>query len=396
METEWGALAGQFTLRWTAPPGWETPPGDFVPDLQWRPNAYWPEAPEDWEFWQVIADDEIVALFHQPIRNVPGTPKPVWVAPPTWPAAPEGWHPPASWSPDPTWTPAPLGWQFWRQPETDHRAQAEALLSTRPGQLFQLNALERLFRSFAEHVLRVDGPDVKRQLAVLDSRKERRRRQEGLRAAYDAASEGLVNARSALLWTMNGDRAADAATVEWQALVKPRIDAAIGWMRHVLMLRAEPSPEAQRLSALNSRPYGATDWDPDGVSAAAPGQVNVSAVGVDWQEAERLAAMALQQFGFRDATITMSGADGGIDVQSSKIVAQVKYTSQPVGRPIIQQIIGAAGGRAAACFAKSGYTEQARVFADERGVALFVITLPTTVEAGNAAARQLMGSPEPR
>ncbi|MGY1782228.1 restriction endonuclease [Geodermatophilus sp. SYSU D01036] len=109
----------------------------------------------------------------------------------------------------------------------------------------------------------------------------------------------------------------------------------------------------------------------------------------DWQQAERLAAAALRQFGFADAAVTTAGADGGLDVVARFAVAQVKYTTKPVGRPVLQQLQGAAGGRAAVCFAYAGYSAQASAFADEHQIALFTVRLPRTVRPVNRAARTM-------
>lgn len=389
MEDGGRSLAGQFALRWTAPPGWDAPPDGFLPDLQWRPNRYWPEPPEDWEFWQIDADDEIVDLFHQPITGIPDDPEPVWVSPPGWPTPPAGWHPTTGWTPDRTWGPAPLGWQFWRQPPVDHRAKAAAMLSTRSGRLLQLNLLEGLFRSFAEQLAYATSDEAKQHVNRAPSVVSRHRNKQGFHRSHEAATEALMNARRGLLWAISEDRPADDATVEWQAVVLPRIKEAADWTYHVLMRRRDESPQDRRVRYLNSLPYGATSATLAPLESETSGEVAMLSGSVPWQQAERLAAMALQQYGFTDAMITGGSADAGIDVRASRIVAQVKYTSRPVGRPVIQQLIGASDGRAAAFFSLSGFTEQAREFADQRGVALFTVRLPTTVLPLNRAAEIL-------
>ena len=53
------------------------------------------------------------------------------------------------------------------------------------------------------------------------------------------------------------------------------------------------------------------------------------------QDAEDAAADWMRYLGFPDACRTPDGADGGIDVTSSRGVAQVKLEGKPTGRPSI-------------------------------------------------------------
>jgi len=98
----------------------------------------------------------------------------------------------------------------------------------------------------------------------------------------------------------------------------------------------------------------------------------------------------MRQHGHPDAGVTNGGADGGIDVYSSTAVAQVKAQSQPIGRPDVQALRGAALslGRQALFFSTSGFTKQAATWATGAGVGLFQIA-PHSGEicAVNATAR---------
>lgn len=58
--------------------------------------------------------------------------------------------------------------------------------------------------------------------------------------------------------------------------------------------------------------------------------------------AEQFAAEVMMIFGYQDARVTQRSADGGIDVRSARAVAQVKNWSKPVGRPHLQNLVGAA------------------------------------------------------
>lgn len=117
--------------------------------------------------------------------------------------------------------------------------------------------------------------------------------------------------------------------------------------------------------------------------------VAVDTTSTAWQDAEHLAAAALRQFGFVDANVTRAGADRGLDVVGGGVAAQVKYTGATVGRPLIQQLVGAAGSRQTAFFARSGFTQHAVEEADRHGMALFTLALPTTVTAHNGPARRM-------
>ncbi|MCR2791703.1 restriction endonuclease [Microbacterium sp. zg.Y625] len=93
-----------------------------------------------------------------------------------------------------------------------------------------------------------------------------------------------------------------------------------------------------------------------------------------WQQAESLAVEHMHALGFSDAKTTVGGADGGIDAISEtyRVAAQVKNYVTAVGRPDIQRLAGAAHGYAEHLFyALSGYSQAARDYADERGIALF-------------------------
>ena len=59
-----------------------------------------------------------------------------------------------------------------------------------------------------------------------------------------------------------------------------------------------------------------------------------------WREAEEQAAQHMRSMGFPNPHVTANGSDGGIDVDSSGAIAQVKLHSAPVGRHMIQQLVG--------------------------------------------------------
>lgn len=91
-------------------------------------------------------------------------------------------------------------------------------------------------------------------------------------------------------------------------------------------------------------------------------------------------------FGWADAEVTASGADGGLDVEAAEVAVQVKAQQSPVGRPAIQQLSGAARNRASLFFTTSTYSEEAVAWADLAQVALFEMELDGTPVPINDAA----------
>lgn len=80
------------------------------------------------------------------------------------------------------------------------------------------------------------------------------------------------------------------------------------------------------------------------------------------KQAELNAAEKMVAWGYLDAVSPMQGADGGIDVRSTKALAQVKFRGHQAGRPEIQNLYGARAGetsKALLFFDFKGYTPQA-------------------------------------
>ena len=94
----------------------------------------------------------------------------------------------------------------------------------------------------------------------------------------------------------------------------------------------------------------------------------------DWQSAERSMTVAMRRLGFADGHSTPAGSDVGIDIEATGAVAQVKmFTDKRVGRPMVQQLLGAARGRSPIFFAfgVEPFTPQATAWAEENQIALF-------------------------
>lgn len=109
-----------------------------------------------------------------------------------------------------------------------------------------------------------------------------------------------------------------------------------------------------------------------------------------WEEAEQFAADHMRKLGFRDAAVTPPRADGGIDVRARRGQAQVKATSSAVGRPALQQLVGACKGPWRLFYSLNGYTSGAIAYANKEGIALFVYSLDRAVQPWNRQAKHLM------
>lgn len=57
----------------------------------------------------------------------------------------------------------------------------------------------------------------------------------------------------------------------------------------------------------------------------------ITSARMTWQQAELVALDWMVKNGYRDAALTRSGADGGIDITSRNAIAQVKHHIKPVG-----------------------------------------------------------------
>jgi len=110
-------------------------------------------------------------------------------------------------------------------------------------------------------------------------------------------------------------------------------------------------------------------------------------------DAEAAACEWMRAFGFSDAVVTASGPDGGIDVQSSEAVAQVKMEAVKTSRPALQNLFGvaAADSKRAVFFSLAGYTREALSWASRESVqmALFQFNFQGEAEPVSEAALAL-------
>jgi len=96
--------------------------------------------------------------------------------------------------------------------------------------------------------------------------------------------------------------------------------------------------------------------------------------GVNHQGAERFVADWMRHLGVRDATVTQYSGDGGIDVESRHVIAQVKNLHHAATVPVahIRDLLGTATQRkkAAVLFTSGVISQSGLAFAESTGIAL--------------------------
>lgn len=120
------------------------------------------------------------------------------------------------------------------------------------------------------------------------------------------------------------------------------------------------SPEDWKKSTQNR-------WQPLGPMPIVPPD------GLSPKEAETHVSQILKFYGLEGVQKTRYSRDGGIDVESNTAVFQVKHQVAPVGVQVVREIYGVASaiGKRAGIFAKTGFTKEAKSFAEKNGIALF-------------------------
>jgi len=111
----------------------------------------------------------------------------------------------------------------------------------------------------------------------------------------------------------------------------------------------------------------------------------------NWQDAEKVAQEWMIYFGFTDAKQTGGSSDEGIDIRSSRAVAQVKFHGSNTPRTVIQLLHSALTKekKMGICFSL-GYRSTAIEFANEQKFALFQFDLQGVPTPINSIARQIM------
>lgn len=117
-------------------------------------------------------------------------------------------------------------------------------------------------------------------------------------------------------------------------------------------------------------------------AAVARNGVPPKRIVLQWADAELLACDFLRWLGYRGVQCTGTGADGGVDIASPKLVGQVKMHNRPTGRPDIQKLYGiaAAGGKEAHFFAMA-FSRESVTWAKSTGVRLYQFQRDGTISA---------------
>ena len=109
------------------------------------------------------------------------------------------------------------------------------------------------------------------------------------------------------------------------------------------------------------------------------------------RDAELVARDWMIYFGFEDAKATPIGSDHGIDVTSSRAIAQVKLKGSKTPRSDIQLLHSntVTFGKRGLFFSASGYAQPAIQFANEVRIALFIYDRQGEPQAVNETARYI-------
>lgn len=117
-------------------------------------------------------------------------------------------------------------------------------------------------------------------------------------------------------------------------------------------------------------------------------------IATPW-DAERNAAEKMRELGNADAKATPVGPDGGLDVVSTRAVAQVKHHFNPVGRADLQRLFGARAHKTdldLLFFSRSGYSRHAVEYAYAVGMVLFKYDLEGDLKPINEVAQNLVNA----
>ena len=117
--------------------------------------------------------------------------------------------------------------------------------------------------------------------------------------------------------------------------------------------------------------------------------------GVSDEGAESLVAQWMRWLGVYDAEVTKFVGDGGIDVESSRYIAQVKNFTGNVGIAAIRELAGVAAvdGRTPLFFTSGVYPKDSEAWAQSAGIYLFTYDVKTAkLSANNQLARDALGS----
>ncbi|WP_144721916.1 restriction endonuclease [Agrococcus jejuensis] len=151
--------------------------------------------------------------------------------------------------------------------------------------------------------------------------------------------------------------------------------------------------EAAQLRQSLERIRSSEPWQPNAPTPALTSSQHRTSLTP--REAEEHIAAWMRQHGVHDAIATRLTNDGGIDVRSSTVLAQVKHYIGTVGPAPVRELVGViqmdAGNRTGAFFTSGTYSSGAVAAAAAGGIALFRYDLDgSDVRAANAQAHALL------
>lgn len=111
------------------------------------------------------------------------------------------------------------------------------------------------------------------------------------------------------------------------------------------------------------------------------------------RDAELYAAEVMEASGFSNVALTGLSADGGVDVEATEAVAQVKLEGRPSSREQLQRLYGIAAHRdvLALFFSLGGYSSPAIEWAEETGMLLFEFEFDGTISPRSPMGEKLFG-----
>lgn len=139
------------------------------------------------------------------------------------------------------------------------------------------------------------------------------------------------------------------------------------------LVRAAYEGAAEVITARRTRELNARQAQSKATAVATRGAGPSGGKALTPRDAEELAARWMRSLGARRVEATQFRGDGGVDVTSTRYIAQVKHYTGNVGVAPIRELSGVVrvDGRRGLFFTTSGYARGAIDFAHQSGIALF-------------------------
>lgn len=171
------------------------------------------------------------------------------------------------------------------------------------------------------------------------------------------------------------DRGSSSAVVSQQlAWIDPKFYPAPLAAGELRRIARQPGGAQSEFDSVFNQFLSAVEAECDRREALRPPRPRPRLCGVTPTAAEHLACEWMQHLGVADAAATQQSVDGGVDVTSKTVVAQVKHYAAPVGVEPLRALHGVAtvSQRRAAFFTLTGYTRRAIDFGTDARMPLFI------------------------